>query len=237
MMQCFSKNILLISLVFLVNFSSAQNPEEDLRKMVEKYQSLDHYSMDMEVYSFQNEDHDGKRYLTATVKKRNNKYYSKTDDYEMIVNGTRLLSIDHELKEIVIGKAEDTDQMKKEIPQFSIDSLYAQGGQLEYMGQFGNLSGYKMTVPNSMIKVYEIYIDANSLLHRLVYHYQSLPNIESTFSKVEVFYKNIDLSPPANSFFKEQKYIGNQKKGRIEPTFAFRNYKVSIEDYDTWPDR
>lgn len=222
------------TLVMLLCFASvsviAQGELGRLQKVINDYQALKSFSMDISAVAYKSvKDTKGKQIMKGTLKMKGNSYYSKMDDIEMIVNGTEMVVADHGAREIILGKSKPLDMLKKEQAVFNLDSLVAAGNKVSYVAKRNGNSVFALKIPNSALEEIELYINDENLMTKMVYYYASIPEMGSSYYKIEVLLTNLSLSPPADEYFADKKFIAN-KKSRT-PAAAYRSYSVNVVDY------
>lgn len=228
---------LLITVFFIsvVALCSGQNLEKDLQKMYDKYHQLENLSMDVMVYTFNNEKSSKDLMMKASLKKKGKLFYKNMSKQEIIVNKDRMFILDHENRQIIIAKAPPPEAAIMQPMDFSLDSLIKSGGEITRLHSNDNLIEYSIGMPDAPINRYIISMDQAYFLKRIQYFYKDIPEWESAFDKVEVLYTNKSNDVPASSFFDEQSYVIQDVNGKLIPNDKYKNYEVIVKKYDELP--
>ncbi|MEO1411893.1 MAG: hypothetical protein AAFW73_18535 [Bacteroidota bacterium] len=213
----------------------AQSPREVFESAFDKYGDLEHLSLDMEAFSFVERDSpQGTLVFQGSFKKRGKAFYSKAWEREMIVNDNRMLVVNHDEQNIVLGRARGLEKEALGFPRFTIDSLVARGGKFEYLGLENGEQRYRLKAPDAMIYETDVFINADGLVTRMVYHYQELAEAQPAMAKLEIYYRNISFQPPLAIFFDESKFLLHSKTGTLVAAPRYRAYTVREVDYATF---
>ncbi|MBK8562369.1 MAG: hypothetical protein IPN76_03245 [Saprospiraceae bacterium] len=214
-----------------VPIAEGQDYKARLQKVFQDYRKMEAISIDIKGIAYKEGDNgNGEQVMAGLLKLKKDKYYSKMDGYEMLVNGTDMIVVDHEAKEMTLCRSKGINNIRRDQPIFAIDSLLALGGNVEYLGRMQGNYAYKIKIPKSVLTSVDVLINEDNFITRLIYYFSELPGMEAAYDKLELRLENTNTSPTPDDFFREQKFLANRKKR--QPSTAYKNYSIKEVDYD-----
>jgi hypothetical protein len=225
-----SSTLILLG-AFLLLYAQANGQQElsQFQQIIRDFQKIKVLNMDIEAIGYETKGGKGKTVMKGTMKLNGNKYYSKSDEMEMLVLGTEMIAVDHEAKEVSIARSKSISDLKAEQVIFQLDSLVAKGGKLSFLGNKDGLRLYSIKMPKSVITELQVGVNENNLVALVTYFFQSMPDLESVYQKVEVKFTNISRTPAPDSFFDEKIFFANRKTKKLAP--SLKGYEVNEVDY------
>ncbi len=224
-------SILFSAFLLLATQASGQREMAQFQQILRDFQKLTVLNMDIEAIGYETKSSKGATIMKGSMKLNGNKFYSKSDDMEMLVVGEDMIAVDHEAKEVSIARSKPIAELKAEQVAFQLDSLIAKGGKVSFLGNKAGLRLYSVKTPKSMITELQIGVNEDNLIAQVTYIFQSLPDLESTYHKVEVKFTNMNKVPAPDSFFDSKKFFANRKAKKLAP--HLKNYEVNEADYST----
>jgi hypothetical protein len=224
------KAIYIIALLLTFNPVFGQSIKDELKAIRSAYIINKDFSFDVEAYSYATKNDKVPDLISkGTAKKTADKYYSKFDQLELLVNGDRTLMIDNAAGKMALYSY--SSKLPKDYQDFraSIDTLLALSDSV--VARVSTVKGEKHFTSFSktgFVKQTEIYFDEKThFINRLVYQYvSSTAEYELEADRVEVFYKNIAMKPTGTEFFELERFLKNENSKFI-PVGKYRGYSVN----------
>src|ERR1700741_131312 len=184
--------ILIIANVLVAQGLLAQNVTEQMKKVRNAYVFNKQFMFDVEAYSYESKmDVTPSLISKGCVKKDNEKYYSKFEDVELLINGKRSLLVNNRLKKMTynecnVMKKPDANEVQKALDSFSTtDSVVlgdSKNGDIHFIAY--SKTGY--------IQRTDLYVDSKTLFVKHILYQYVPPNDEYDMDvdRIEIFYKN-----------------------------------------------
>ena len=183
---------------------------------------------DVEAYSYESKmDVTPSLISKGCVKKDNEKYYSKFEDVELLINGKRSLLVNNRLKKMTynecnVMKKPDANEVQKALDSFSTtDSVVlgdSKNGDIHFIAY--SKTGY--------IQRTDLYVDSKTLFVKHILYQYVPPNDEYDMDvdRIEIFYKNIQIKQPEISSFSFEKYFKSSKDRKVA-LGKYNGYKIT----------
>lgn len=224
------KTIFIVAVLVLTTIYStkAQNAVHELKKIRNAYIVNKHLSFDVEVYSYSTKvDKTADLVSKGCMKKNNDMYYSKFDNYELLINGEKALIVNNEQKSMKYYEYK-LDKKKSGDPQANIDSLIMSSDSIVFRGIKNGEKHFTCFSKQGYVKQTELYVDSQTnLVKRMLYYYvSSTEEYEIDVDRVEIFYKNIETKVVDEKFFTFTKYFKKEKLNYFS-TGKYQGYKMN----------
>lgn len=206
--------------------SNAQEVMAALQKVQDTYSQLTDMKAEMSIAAYVNEEEETPYYTqNAKIDKKGDLFYYQMGDIEGLVNKEYNFWVDHQSKQINGGLRTQDDQKKvNEAVMFDVEKTLAKYDKVVLVDTEGALSHYRIFSADQMIKQTDLWIDADHLVRKLVYHYNEA--MVGSNSRVEIKFLIFDKHPRMSaSAFSESRFV-KKVNGEWRAGKAYPNYKV-----------
>lgn len=222
---------LIILLFSLVTKGWCQTAAEEYKKTMKAYQEASQFSFDVDVYAYENKT-DKKAQLvgSGTAKKKNDLFYSRFIEKEILIGPKISLVVNHDQKMIECYPYDFSKKqkaLKMDMTSLMDSAAFQSDTMLTYNGIREGRKHFTARTPGQMITQTDIYVDpSNNLISKVIYSYgESTEDYELGVSTVVVYYKNIHLSDVNMNKYDPDKYVS--KKGDIFTGLGnYKGFKV-----------
>lgn len=207
----------------------AQNANQELRKVRDAYIINNNLSFDVEAYSYDTKmDKTPELISKGCMKKNKEMYYSKFDNYELLINGKKTLLVNNQTRSMKYYEYKLNKQSNTGNPKENIDSLLFSSDSIVIRNPINGEKHFTCFSNQGYVKQTEIYVDEKTnLVTRLLYYYSSSTDeYEIEVDRVEIFYKNINTKIVDESFFTFSKYFKNVKSNYFA-IGKYQGYKMN----------
>ena len=202
---------------------------DELKKIRNAYILNKQLSFDVEAYSYASKNTSKADLISkGSMRKSNSRYYSHFQDYELVVNGEKMVLVNNQSKIISYYDYKIKQQKIPDNFQVNIDSLLLNTDSVVMRPDKNGDKHFTAFSKTGYIKQTEIYTDSKTHLvkHLLYYYVPSTEEYEIDVDRVEVFYKNIKTQFDEEQLFTFDRYFKNNKS-RFIPVGKYQGYKMN----------
>lgn len=218
----------LIIATFLVSitlFVSAQNLNEDLKKIQNTYQTMDSYSGQIETKVYGTSS---KPMLTkvAKIKKKDRQFFYQLEHLTTLMNNDFLIVHDAKAK-FVSCQPMNRDKKAENLLLQDIDKMMMAFEKGKYLGLVNQQKHYAITLQaNPEIASIELFVTANTyLIEKVIYHYKE--NSQGVVKVVLDYQKQIINPKLTNQVFSESRFIQKTNESwTLQP--SYRDCKLLV---------
>jgi hypothetical protein len=175
--------------------SNAQNFRDDYKKMQDAYASLDRFSCDLKIKTFEHAaDSKASAVMSAALRKQGDNYSYFLGRMKMIMNDDCLLFIDEAARQMTYTiRNKKKEAAAPQMPAFAIDTLIKKSDSVICKGLENGKKHYIAYSSKGLILSTELFINTETnLLENVIYHYDAK---RYSSEKVEIDYCNMQLHP------------------------------------------
>lgn len=218
-------NILLMVFLLIGSQLAAQKGFSDqLKKVMENYQQLDHYHIKIHTQShFVGKQQPSSTTSVGEVIKRGGNYYVRNDQKEVYQQNNKRVEIDHATKHVVYYPeiTKESSFWESYTPDWNL--IASKSKQINITKSAGKTT-YKIPVNQFQIESIEYIISDENLIEELVYHYSTKETDE--VDQIRVIYTNNTDSKPSLTTFSYAKILHTEKDGTLLLTKQYKDFEL-----------